>query len=139
MNNFIVSTPRAPKWYGGFGWSWSDLGSNPYGKRSEESPRCDSIRDDGAYAYEGGKVKPYGAQGTAPKSLTWAPTFDDYGRSIGFCSGKDSTVTSNSSKIVRAVPKAETQQDVKSGVQKFRVKLLPESLGQNTMDVLCQV
>nr|POE99747.1 protein free1 [Quercus suber] len=85
-----------------------------------------------------GKVKPYGAQGTAPKSSTWAPTFGDYGRSIGFCFGKDSTVTSNSSKIVRAVPKAETQQDVKSGVQKFWVKLLPESLGQNTMDVLCQ-
>ena len=52
---------------------------------------------------------------------------------------KDSIVTLNSSDIVRAVPKAETQQDVKSGVQKFRVKLLPESLGQNTMDVLCQV
>ena len=84
-------------------------------------------------------MEPYGARGTAPKSSTWAPTFDDYGRSIGFGSGKDSTVTSNSSKIVRAVPKAETQQDVKSGVQKFRVKLLPESLGQNTMDVLCQV
>ncbi|KAK7835218.1 protein free1 [Quercus suber] len=125
--------------YGGFGWSRSDLGSDPYGKRSEESPRCDSIRDDGAYAYEGGKVKQYGARGTAPKSSTWAPTFDDYGRSIGFGSEKDSTVTSNSSKIVRVVPKAETQQDVKSGVQKFRVKLLPESLGQNTMDVLCQM
>ena len=68
--------------YGGFGWSRSDLGSNPYGKRSEESPR-DSIRDDGAYAYEGGKVEPYGARGTTPKSSTWAPTFDDYGRSIG--------------------------------------------------------
>ena len=81
----------------------------------------------------------YGARGTAPKSSTWAPTFDHYGRSIGFGSGKDSTVTPNLSKIVRAVPKAETQQDVKSGVQKFRVKLLPESLGQNTMDVLCQV
>ncbi|KAL4650233.1 hypothetical protein ACB092_01G072400 [Castanea dentata] len=125
--------------YGGFGRSRSDLGSDPYGKRSEESPRYDSIRDDGAYAYEGGKVEPYGARGTAPKSSTWAPTFDDYGRSIGFGSGKESTVTSNSSKIVRAVPKAETQQDVKSGVQKFRVKLLPESLGQNTMDVLCQI
>lgn len=125
--------------YGGFGRSRSDLGSDPYGKRSEESTRYDPIRDDGAYAYEGGKVEPYGARGTAPKSSTWAPTFDDYGRSIGFGSGKDSTVTSNSSKIVRAVPKAETQQDVKSGVQKFRVKLLPESLGQNTMDVLCQI
>ena len=110
--------------YGGFGRSRSDLGSDPYGKRSEESPRYDSIRDDGAYAYEGGKVEPYGARGTAPKSSTWAPTFDDYGRSIGFGSGKDSTVTSNLSKIVRF---------------RFRFKLLPESPGQNTMDVLCQV
>ena len=67
----------------------------------------------------------------------WAPTVDDYGRSIGFGSEKDSMVTSNSSKIMRAVPNAETQQDLKSGVQKFWVKLLQESLGQNTMDVLC--
>ena len=89
-----------------------------------------------AYTYEGGKVEPYRAWGTAPKSSMWVPTVDDYGRSIGFGSEKDSTVTSNSSKIVRAVPKAETQQDLKSGVQKFWVKLLQESLGQNTMDVL---
>jgi hypothetical protein len=119
--------------YGGFGRSRSDLGSDPYGKRSESLSRNDS---DGVYAYEGPKAEPYGARGTAPKSSTWA-SFDDYGRSISFGSGKDSPV--NSSKIVRAVPKAETQQDVKSGVQKFRVKLLPESLGQSNMDVLCQV
>ena len=110
--------------YGGFGWSRSDLGSDLYGKRSEESPRYDSIRDDGAYGYEGGKVELYGARGTASKSSTWAPTFDNYGRSIGFSSGKDLTVTSNLSKIVRF---------------RFRFKLLPESPGQNTMDVLCQV
>ena len=102
--------------YEGFGWSLSDLGFDPYGKRSEESPCYDSIRDDGAYVYKGGKVELYGARGTALKSSTWAPSFDDYGRSIGFGSGNDSTVTSNSSKIVRAVPKAETQRDVKSGV-----------------------
>ena len=125
--------------YGGFSRSQSDLGSNPYGKQSEESPCYNSIRDDGAYAYEGGKVESYEARGTAPKSSTWVPTFDDYGRSIGFGSGKDSMVTSNLSKIMRVVPKAETQQDMKSGVQKFQVKLLPKSLGQNTMDVLSQV
>jgi hypothetical protein len=97
---------------------------------------CRGMIANGVYAYEGPKAEPYGARGTAPKSSTWA-SFDDYGRSISFGSGKDSPV--NSSKIVRAVPKAETQQDVKSGVQKFRVKLLPESLGQSNMDVLCQV
>lgn len=109
------------------------MGSDPYGKRSESGSRYDM---DGVYAYEGPKAEPYGARGTAPKSSTWS-AFDDYGRSISFGSGKDSPV--NSSKIVRAVPKAETQEDVKSGVQKFRVKLLPESFGQSTMDVLCQI
>ena len=93
--------------YGGFGRSRSDLGSDLYGKRLEESPCYDSIRNDSAYVYEGGKVELYEARGTTPKSLTRAPTFNNYGRSISFGSGKDSTVTSNSSKIVRAVPKAE--------------------------------
>lgn len=120
--------------YGGFGRSRSDLGSDLYGKRPESGvSRYDG---DGVYAYEGPKVEPYGARGTAPKSSTWT-SFDDYGRSISFGSGKDSPL--NQSKIVRAVPKAEAPQDAKSGVQKFRVKLLPESLGQSTMDVLCQV
>lgn len=113
-----------------------------YSKRSDSGPssRYDlgSIRDegfgDGVYAYQGSKVEPYGARGTAPKSSTWVG-FDDYGRSISFPSGKDQP----SAKIVRAVPKAETQQDVKSGVQKFRVKLLSEGGGQSSMDVLCQV
>jgi hypothetical protein len=40
--------------------------------------------------------------------------------------------------VVRAVPKAETTEDVSGGVQKFRVKLLPEGAG-SPMDVLCQV
>ena len=41
-------------------------------------------------------------------------------------------------RIVRAVSKAEDQQDVENSVQKFQVKLLPEG-GQSTMDVLRQV
>uniref|UniRef100_J3MHR0 FYVE-type domain-containing protein n=1 Tax=Oryza brachyantha TaxID=4533 RepID=J3MHR0_ORYBR len=40
--------------------------------------------------------------------------------------------------VVRAVPKVETSDDIGSGVQKFRVKLLPEGAG-SPMDVLCQV
>ena len=56
--------------YGGFGWSRFDLGFDSYGKRSEESPCYNSIRDDGAYAYEGGKVESYEARGTTPKSST---------------------------------------------------------------------
>jgi hypothetical protein len=112
---------------------WSDVESDLYGKR------YDSGRDDefvgGVYAYQGNKVEPYGSRGTAPnKSST---LFDDYGRAISFSSSKDSSCSS--SKIVREVPKAEIQQDVKSGLQKFRVKLLAESGGQSTTDVLCQV
>lgn len=94
---------------------------------------------DGVYAYQGGKVEPYGSRGTASKSSTWKEqvVFDDFGRPIGL-PGKDSSAVS-SPKIVKAVPKAETREDVKGGVQKFRVKLLAESGGQSTMDVLCQI
>ncbi|KAL7261731.1 hypothetical protein ACSBR1_000194 [Camellia fascicularis] len=122
---------------GGYGRSRSDLGPDLYGKRSDVD--SGSYRDDGygdgVYAYQGGKVEPYGARGTAPKSSTWS-AFDDFGRPISVPSAKDHR---SSAKIVRAVPKADTQQDVKSGVQKFRVKLLPESASQSTVDVLCQI
>jgi hypothetical protein len=130
----------------------SDLGSELYGTRHDGglsryesggggSGGGDEGYGDGVYAYQGGKVEPYGARGTAPKSLTWnsnssnsTPSFDDFGRPISF--PKESSVAS---KIVKAVPKVDTQEDAKSGVQKFRVKLLAESGGQSTMDVLCQV
>ncbi|KAI7730067.1 hypothetical protein M8C21_004016 [Ambrosia artemisiifolia] len=39
-------------------------------------------------------------------------------------------------KIVKALPKAHTREDVKGGVQKFRVKFLAKGGGQSTMDVL---
>lgn len=91
--------------------------------------------DEGVYAYDGGNLEPYGARGTGSfKSASSLSGFDDYGRSISL--GKEQV---GSGKIVRAVPKADTQQDVKSGVQKFRVKILPEGTGQSNMDVLCQI
>ncbi|TYJ46128.1 hypothetical protein E1A91_A02G099600v1 [Gossypium mustelinum] len=116
-----------------------DMGPDLYGKRYDSYPPFgdDGGYGDGVYAYEGGKVEPYGARGTAPKSSTWVQ-FDDYGRTINFPSGKDSS-GSSSGKIVRAVPKAETLEAVKSGVQKFRVKLLSEGGGEGPMDVLCQI
>ncbi|XVF35932.1 hypothetical protein REPUB_Repub19eG0014400 [Reevesia pubescens] len=127
---------------GGYNRSRSDMGSDLYGKRSDSYSRYgdDGGYSDGVYAYEGGKVEPYGARGTAPKSSTWVQ-FDDYGRSINIPSGKGSLGGSGSAsgKIARAVPKAETQQDVKSGVQKFRVKLLSEGGGYGPMDILCQI
>ncbi|KAJ7966897.1 protein FREE1-like [Quillaja saponaria] len=127
--------------YGHYNQSRSDLGSDLYGKRldtgfSRYDSGGDNVYGDGVYAYEGGKVEPYGARGTAPKSSTWA-AFDDYGRSISFPSSKEAPVSSN--KIVKAAPKFDAQQDDKGGVQKFRVKLLPESGGQSTMDVLCEI
>ncbi|KAI4336756.1 hypothetical protein L6164_015244 [Bauhinia variegata] len=126
--------------YGSFNRNRSDLGSDLYGKRQDSGlSRYDIGRDevygDGVYAYEGGKKEPYGARGTASKSSTWS-AFDDYGRPISFPSPKESSMTS---KIAKAVPKADVQEDVKSGVQKFRVKLLAESGGQSTVDVLCQI
>jgi hypothetical protein len=96
------------------------------------------------YAYSGGggdAPEPYGARGTAPRSNS--PLFDDYGRSIGSTKergggGGGGGGSSASPKVVRAVPKVETSEDTSGGVQKFRVKLLPEGAG-SPMDVLCQV
>ncbi|KAF8406614.1 hypothetical protein HHK36_008704 [Tetracentron sinense] len=133
-----------PSRYGGQGIysrSRSDLGREFPEKKPDSGLRYElgGLRNDGIgdgiYAYDGGKVEPYGARGTGSKSSTWS-AFDDYGRSTSLSSGKDQL---SSSKIVRAIPKVETQQDVKSGVQKFRVKLLSEGGGQSNMDVLCQV
>ncbi|KAI4374908.1 hypothetical protein MLD38_012845 [Melastoma candidum] len=129
----------------------SDYGAVVYGKRPDLGG-YDSRRDDGygdgVYAYQGGKTEPYGARGTAPK--LWSGSsgsglmFDDYGRPIGSgggAGGKDNSFGGGgAAKIVRAVPKADSRDDEKgAGVQKFRVKLLAESGGQSTMDVLCQI
>lgn len=96
--------------------------------------------NEGVYVYDGGRSEPYGARGTVP---TRSPMlFDDYGRSISFSGGTGSgaaaTGTGTGTKIVKAVPKTDAKDDVKNGVQKFRVKLLPEGAG-SPMDVLCQV
>ncbi|CAK9166674.1 unnamed protein product [Ilex paraguariensis] len=123
--------------YGSYGRSRSDLGSDSYGKRYDSGGYGNEAYGDGVYAYQGGKVEPYGARGTTPKSST-STSFDDFGRPIGLSSGKDQS-TGSTMKIVRAVPKADAQQDVKSGVQKFRIKLLPDGGNHSTMDVLCQV
>ena len=72
------------------------------------------------------KVEPYGARDTAPKSSNLT-LFRDCGRSISVLSEKTTPVISN--KIVQEVPKADMQEDAKSRVQKFRVKLLAESGG----------
>ncbi|XP_068640576.1 protein FREE1-like [Aristolochia californica] len=113
----------------------SGYGQGQYGRTSSNYDRSDAL-EDGVYAYDGGRGEPYGARGTGgPRSSSVA--FDDYGRSLtSHSSPKEST---GSGKIVRAVPKTDPQQDVRNGVQKFRVKLLVESGGQSTMDILCQI
>ncbi|XP_051139366.1 protein FREE1 [Andrographis paniculata] len=124
--------------------SRSDLGPEFNGRRGESG--YSGYENDGSYgsnegvyAYRGAS-EPYGARGTAPRSSTWSG-FDDFGRPIGYSSSSSEKERSSDYglKVVRAVPKADTQQDSKGGVQKFRVKLLAESGGQNTMDVLCQI
>ncbi|CAN6481209.1 unnamed protein product [Victoria cruziana] len=121
--------------YGGQGYNRG--GQEPYDRsqfRNDQNfGRDDDGFGEGVYAYDGGSMEPYGARGTSGR--VWSG-FDDYGRATGFSAGKES---SSSVKVTRAVPKAETQPDAKSGVQKFRVKLLPEGASQGTMDVLCQI
>ncbi|XP_031495040.1 protein FREE1 [Nymphaea colorata] len=121
--------------YGGQGYNrgGQELYDRPQFRNDRSFGREDDGFGEGVYAYDGGSVEPYGARGTSGK--VWSG-FDDYGRATGSSAGKES---SSSVKVTKAVPKAETQQDAKAGVQKFRVKLLPEGASQGTMDVLCQI
>lgn len=100
------------------------------------------------YAYDGGRMEPYGARGTGSSLETYGArgtgssnepygargtgssmAFDDYG---------------NLTKITKAIPKTEAH-DEGNGVQKFRVKILPDSSSASgsashaSMDVLCQI
>ncbi|CBI17326.3 unnamed protein product, partial [Vitis vinifera] len=65
--------------------------------------------------------------------------FDDYGRPISLLNANVEVGSRPVNKIVKATPKIEVQNDTKSGVQKFRVKLLAEAGGQSNTDVLCQI
>lgn len=123
--------------YGNYGSRRGEFGQDTYGKRAESGYGNDGYGD-GVFAYQGSKVEPYGARGTSSKSSMWSSSFDDFGRPIGYNSPKDRS-SAPTAKIVKAIPKVDTQQDARSGVQKFRVKLLAESGGQSTQDVLCQV
>ncbi|KAH0759348.1 hypothetical protein KY290_022841 [Solanum tuberosum] len=123
--------------YGNYGSRRGEFGQDTFGKRAESGYGNDGYGD-GVFAYQGSKVEPYGARGTGSKSSTWSSSFDDFGRPIGYNSPKERS-SAPTAKIVKAIPKVDTQQDARSGVQKFRVKLLAESGGQSTQDVLCQV
>lgn len=92
----------------------------------------------GVYAYDGSKMEPYGGRGSGPEP-SMKTAFDDYGRPISLLNANVEVGSRPMNKIVKATPKIEVQNDTKSGVQKFRVKLLAEAGGQSNMDVLCQV
>ncbi|KAJ3672384.1 hypothetical protein LUZ60_007105 [Juncus effusus] len=130
----------------------SQYESNPSNRYGPTVPTFDSDLyvkkpyEEGVFAYDGGRNEPYGARGimgnTRSNSISNSNSnssalFDDYGRSISLQKTESGT-RGTGTKIVKAVPKMDTQTDVKSGVQKFRVKLLAEGAGSNT-DVLCQV
>ncbi|XP_074294499.1 protein FREE1-like [Silene latifolia] len=104
--------------------------------------------DEGVYRYEGGKAEPYGARGTSgfSKAASNQVMFDDYGRPISVANGNGDGKRGGSeyggvktNKVVKAVPKEDTEEDFRGGIQKFRVKLLAEGYGQTDMDVLCQI
>lgn len=122
---------------------YSEENSKRYGEHSVYG--SEGYSDDGVYRYEGGKVEPYGARGSAAFTKTSSQVmFDDYGRPINLSNGNgiENGVDQGGSKapkMVKALPKADTEDDVKSGVQKFRVKLLSEGYGQSDQDVLCQI
>ncbi|GER26251.1 lateral signaling target protein-like protein [Striga asiatica] len=100
------------------------------------------VFDAGVFKYNGGQPQSaYGEKdGRSSGSGSGGEVmFDDYGRPINVPGGKDQGGSGSSlHNIVKAVPKAEDVEDVRSGIQKFRVKLLSEGFDQNDMDVLCQ-
>lgn len=133
FSSYDDSTVKFDRWGGGQG----EQDHGGYGQQG--------YSDDGAYRYEGGKVEPYGARGTAGFSGSNSQVmFDDYGRPINLSNGSGTGVRNGSDQggakaVVKAAPKEDREDDVKGGVQKFRVKVLSESYGQNDLDVLCQI
>ncbi|KAL9229612.1 hypothetical protein vseg_005061 [Gypsophila vaccaria] len=98
--------------------------------------------DEGVYRYEGGKVEPYGARGTAGYTSYSSSevVFDDYGRPISVGNGGGNVGGGGKvNKAVKAVPKEDSEEDFRGGVQKFRVKVLAEGYGHSDLDVLCQI
>lgn len=120
---------------------YSEESSGGYAEHSMYNSQ--GYSDDGVYKYDGGKAEPYGARGTAGSSWSSSQVmFDDYGRPISHSNGNGNGIDHGrpkAPKVVKAIPKADTEEDVKGGLQKFRVKLLSEGFGQSDMDVLCQI
>ncbi|GAB4848448.1 hypothetical protein Ancab_003150 [Ancistrocladus abbreviatus] len=131
-NAYAIGKQQVDCW-GGYSCDNADRFKDPglYGSRYDD----EGFHDDGVYRYDGGKVEPYGARGTSKSSSSSQVMFDDYGRPINLSNGKEQMNPVGTVKVVKATPKTETEEDV----QKFRVKLLSEGVGQSDMDVLCQI
>lgn len=89
----------------------------------------------------GGRVYGYDGVYSAGSEDSGRLAFDDYGRPINMSGPEDRVGQGHSGKVIKAIPKTEMEEeeDVKSGVRKFRVQVLAENGGQSDMDVLCQV
>lgn len=109
---------------------------NSFGNNSRHDD--EGVYGAGVYKYNGGKVESYGGRGSRSESRNEV-MFDDYGRPINIPNTKGQNRSGNLPKIVKATPKVEEQSDAKGTVQKFRVKLLSEGVGQTDSDVLCQI
>jgi len=136
-SNSYSSVPNYDNLHGG----GSNYGYGDVSKQREDVGLGRDYEMDGVYAYKGGKVAPYGAGGSGSGSGLDASgvIFDDYGRPIGLANGREKNGSGTSGKVVKAIPKSDAQEDVYSGVQKYRVKLLSEGVGQSDVDVLCQI
>lgn len=150
--NSVPSVNPEPKYDPSYSFdSYSSYGSSsaPYHSNSFENNLNyggdQGGFDSGVYKYNGGQVGGGSSHGGKESWSSYSGTgggvmFDDYGRPINVSGGKDEgRFEKHLPKIVKAAPKAEDSEDVKSGIQKFRVKLLSEGYGQTDTDVLCQI
>jgi hypothetical protein len=100
------------------GYGAQRAGGSGYSEKSYEDGGFAEV-----YAYDGGQAgEPYGARGSGGGS--WG-TAERFGSSGG-------------SKVARAVPKVESD-NTGGGIQKYRVKLLPDVSSSTAKDVICQV
>ncbi|CAA0836784.1 RING/FYVE/PHD zinc finger superfamily protein [Striga hermonthica] len=126
-----------------YGSSYPPYSANSYESNLNDGGGDRGEVDAGVYRYNGGQtLSTYGEKDgrSSGSGSGGGVMFDDYGRPINVPGGKDQGGSGTSlHNIVKAVPKAEDVEDVRSGIQKFRVKLLSEGFDQNDMDVLCQI
>ncbi|CAM6082267.1 unnamed protein product [Calypogeia fissa] len=113
----------------------SELGN--YGNRDGADRGYDSGGFLDVYAYDGGGVEPYGARGTGTVgNSSWDGPAGTTGGGYNSSSG---SLGSSRTKITRATPKIDGDAEL-GGVQKFRVKMLPETRSSDAVkDVVCQI